>query len=162
MLSGQPRNPIADALSREKNEGRSSHLNKEAAIEDVLPKLQPSTQSLSKFTQQVEAASSQKLPLREINATSFLHLAFESHTTLVGAATANLESGSSLAFFPEGKPIASENQLAVPLLRIRRVELLSDRPLANTPLSMPSVWPVRLDLHPLRNKRASLDTTFEP
>lgn len=98
---------------------------------------------------------------RRLSSDEFKRLSSQHALILEGAAGANLENVHSLIFFENMDQIESKSATMIPVDRIRSIEILSDAPVANTPLNLSSLWRVRIELAPTVGKKARLDTVFE-
>ena len=92
----------------------------------------------------------------------FFELSQNTGVSLHGVAGANLNNTQELLFFPNAQDLGPEQAVVVPMRRVRGIEVLSDVPEENTPLEFPSLWSVRIHLHPTEAARKEeLFTVFE-
>jgi hypothetical protein len=110
---------------------------------------------------QVPKAVDDAAVARELSSEEFRRVSASHGLILDGAAGANLESMHSLIFFADLDSLGSKPPTSLPVERIKRIQLVEDEPISNTPLNLPSLWRVRIELEPTASKNAFLETVFE-
>ena len=144
--------------------GPNAYMQDLASPSDSAPSLSSHKNPNGAVRQEGSVTTSQdakgELP-RQVCPSDFCKLSSQHNLCLRGIAGASSESKRAIVFFSPEQDPHRDVPTSIPLDRIQTIKLLDKTPVENSPLHLPSLWKVAIELSPAPTEKFRIETTFE-
>lgn len=136
--------------------GQNAFMQDLASSNDASPSIGAHQRASGVAQQEIGGAARQA-----VSPSDFCKLSSQHSLHLRGIAGASSESKRAIVFFSPDQDPHSDAPTSIPLDRIQTIQLLGKTPVENSPLHLPSLWNVSIELSPAPAEKFRIETTFE-